>query len=317
MTSSTDAPSPRYLQGRRVPDFFIVGHHKSGTTALYEMLRRHPQIFMSSVKEPRFLAADLRALVPAAKDSGLPETLEAYLALFDDARDEQRVGEASPSYLRSQTAAGAIAELQPQARIIAILREPASFVRSMHLQMLQEHVESEPDLGRAIAAEEIERAGQRVRRYADHVHYVEQLRRYHDVFGADQVLVLIYDDFRSENDGTVRRVLRFLDVDEHAPIELLDANPTVQVRSLRLDSALRKLSRSRNPAVRAFRRTLGGHVQGGTLQALRRRLTYGEPEPADEAVMLELRRRYKDEVLALSAYLDRDLTGLWGYREID
>jgi hypothetical protein len=317
MTSSTEPPSPRYLQGRRVPDFFIVGHHKSGTTALYEMLRRHPQIFMSSIKEPRFLAADLRALVPAGRDSRLPETLDAYLALFDQARDQERVGEASPSYLRSQTAAGAIAELQPQARIIAILREPAAFVRSMHLQMLQEHVESEPDLGRAIAAEEIERQGQRVRRYADHVHYVEQLRRYHDVFGRDQVLVLIYDDFRSDNEGTVRRVLGFLGVDDGAPIEVLDANPTVQVRSMRLDSALRTLSRSRNPAVRALRRKLGGHVEGGTLQALRRRLTYGEAQPVEEDVMLELRRRYKDEVLALSAYLDRDLTGLWGYRDID
>ena len=68
-------------------------------------------------------------------------------------RREQRVGEASPSYLWSEHAAARIAELQPDARIIAILREPASFLRSLHLQLLQTHVETERDLRKAIALE--------------------------------------------------------------------------------------------------------------------------------------------------------------------
>ncbi len=139
MTSSTDP-----ARAERVPDFFIVGHPKSGTTALYQMLRAHPQIFMPSVKEPRFLAHDLRAFAPSTPNQ--PDTLADYLALFAPAGAEQLVGEASSSYLRSREAASAIAELSPGARIIAIFREPASFVRSQHLQLLQEHVETEPDL---------------------------------------------------------------------------------------------------------------------------------------------------------------------------
>ncbi len=42
--------------------------------------------------------------------------------------------------------------------------------------------------------------------YSEHVRYVEQLRRYHAVFPAEQVLVLIYDDFRADNEATLRRV---------------------------------------------------------------------------------------------------------------
>src|ERR1700680_1492993 len=88
-------PAPR----TRIPDFFIVGHHKSGTTALYEMLRRHPQIYMPDLKEPRYFASDLRPALDSPASGRIPRTLEDYLALFAHATVGQRVGEASPSYL--------------------------------------------------------------------------------------------------------------------------------------------------------------------------------------------------------------------------
>ena len=94
----------------------------------------------------------------------LPNTLEDYLSLFDSATPEQRAGDYSTSYLVSHFAASRIAELQPDARIIAILREPASFLRSLHLQLLQNHVETEKDLRRAIAFEQDRREGRRLPR---------------------------------------------------------------------------------------------------------------------------------------------------------
>jgi Sulfotransferase family len=300
----------------RVPDFFIVGHHKCGTTALYEMLRRHPQIYMPEVKEPRFFAGDLRFQFEPQPSGHLPSTYEEYLSLFEAARPDQRVGEASPSYLKSHTAAQAIAEVQPAARIIAILREPASFVRSLQLQLLQEHVETEKDLRKALANEQITRSGRKVLRYSDHVHYVEQLRRYHDRFGREQVLVLIYDDFRSDNVHTVRRVLRFLEVNDESPIEVMDANPTVNVRSPRLDGLMRRLY-SRSGPVKAVNATLKlltpQAPRRRLMRAIRRQVVYGEPQPPDTSAMIELRERYRGEVVALSEYLERDLVSLWGY----
>ena len=101
--------------------------------------------------------------------------------------------------------------------------------------MLRNHVQSEPDLGKAILARGVASDGGRVHQYTDRVRYVEQLDRYHDVFPSDQVLVLIYDDFRADNEAVVRMVLRFLDVNADAPIEVVDANPTVAPRSGVLD----------------------------------------------------------------------------------
>jgi hypothetical protein len=313
----TASPEPDGARERRAPDFYVVGHHKSGTTALYEMLRRHPQIFMPALKEPRYFATDLRALVPSTPQQ--PETLEQYLALFDAARPGQVTGEASPGYLRSHVAAREIAQVRPDARIIAILREPASFVRSLHLQMVQEHVELEQDLRRAFAKEQLERAGRRVRRYSDHVHYVEQLSRYEAVFPREQMLVLIYDDFRSENEATVKRVLRFLGVDDGAPIEVVEANPTVRVRSMRIDALARKLYGGRTPVSRAARALAGrlpASVRRGALQSLRRGVVYGRPEALDPSLERELKSRFRAEVDALSSHLDRDLLTLWGYRDL-
>jgi Sulfotransferase family len=312
---------PTSTDSARVPDFFIVGHHKSGTTALYRMLGSHPQIYMPDLKEPKFFASDLPARLEPPAARTLPGTLAEYLALFADAAPEQRAGEASPSYLRSHTAAGLIASLQPAARIIAILREPASFVRSMHLQLVQSHVETEKDLAKALAAEDVERAGQAMRRYSDHVSYAEQLRRYHEVFPPEQVLVLIYDDFRTDNEGTLRTVLRFLEVDDTVKVELVEANPTVAVRSLRLDSTVRALYEGRGPLARAARTAVRTatpeRLRREVFPAIRRRFVYGTPPPPDESVMAQLRHRFKAEVVAVSEYLDRDLVTLWGYDSFD
>jgi Sulfotransferase family len=316
MTVSAEPSAPARAPQQRVPDFFIVGQHKSGTTALYEMLRRHPQIYMPDVKEPRYFADDLRFQFEPEPSSQPPRTYEQYLSLFAPARPDQRVGEASPSYLKSQTAARAIARVAPAARIVAILREPASFVRSLQLQLLQEHVETETDLRRAVANERVTRGGREVLRYSDHVHYVEQLRRYHAVFSPEQVLVLIYDDFRNDNEATVRQVLRFLDVDDTMPIEVLDANPTVSVRAVRLDRLARKMY-SASGLASALSTTLKAlsteRMRRRLVRTLRRRVLYAAPPPPDEDAMIELRARYRPEVVALSEYLGRDLVGLWGY----
>src|SRR5438067_11148387 len=188
----------------RVPDFFIVGHAKSGTTALYEMLVRHPQIYMPDSKEPWFFASELHERTPP-RPEGTPRTLDEYAALFTAARPDQRVGEASAQYLWSRTAARAIAAVRPDARIIAVLREPASFLHSLHLQFVEIYVETETDFRKAISLEPDRRRGTRIPRhtywpqallYSEHVRYLEQLRRHAHVFSPTQLRGLVYDNFR-------------------------------------------------------------------------------------------------------------------------
>src|SRR5712664_3554039 len=112
MTASAEQASASAPAQKRIPDFFIVGHAKSGTTALYELLRRHPQIYLPDSKEPWFFASDMRPRFEPRLAGSPPETLEEYLSLFAEAEPGQRAGEASSSYLWSRTAAARIAEVQ-------------------------------------------------------------------------------------------------------------------------------------------------------------------------------------------------------------
>jgi Sulfotransferase family len=310
-----------------LPDFFIVGHGKSGTTALYEMLTQHPQLHLP-YKEPWFFASELHERTPP-RPEGTPRTLEEYRSIFAGAAQNQIVGEASPLYLWSRTAAERIAAVRPDARIVAIFREPASFLRSLHLQFVESYIETESNFARALALEDERRRGRRIPRYtywprvllySEHVRYVDQLRRYRAFFPPEQVLVLIYDDFRRDNEATAKEVLRFLEVDEHIPLRAVEVNPTISVRSQRLYELTHAISVGHGPlslAVKgALKALLPEQMRRGPLRRVRERLVFNAPSPPDERVMSNVRRRYAREVEALSEYIGRDLVKLWDYETV-
>ncbi len=242
---------------------------------------------MPESKEIQFLAADLPLCPrPGNRLPPLPRTIQEYFSLFDNGGD-RRVGEASALYLTSTVAASSIRELNPDARIIAIFREPAEFLRSLHLQFRQSRLEDQADFGRALALEDSRREGRHIPRlcfrpavllYSQHVRYTEQLRRYRDAFDRDQILVLVYEEFRTDNAAILREVLRFLALDESIPVRPVEANPTVWIRSRLLDELVRRASVGVGPfssavkagvkatVPRATRRTLVNAVQARNVQ---------------------------------------------------
>lgn len=308
---------------KTLPNFFIVGHPKSGTTALYEMLRSHPEIYMPDEKEPQFFTTEkqLYRFTPLL-------SLDGYLSLFSDARSDQRAGEASVLYLWSDMAARRIAQVQPAARIISIIREPTSFLRSLHLQYVQGHLEYETDFRKALALEEDRRNGVHDPRslacspemlvYSDYVRYVDQLRRYQAEFPAHQMMTIVYDDFRSDGEGSTRAVLRFLGVDGSAPLPSVEANPTVRVRYPGLNRAVRSVYKGQSRISRVAKSGIKAVVPSTRLRRMaiektQQQLIYGQPREPDEQLTRELRERFKPEIVALSEYLDRDLVTQWGY----
>lgn len=318
-----DRTWPAYSTGTPRPDFFIVGQPKAGTTALYKMLRTHPGLYMPDLKEPNFFCTDL--VQPSMRRRGMPyfATVEEYVSLFSPALPGQRIGEASVHYLQSRVAARNIATFNPEARIVAILREPASLLRSLHLQLLQSGVEREADLATALCLEEERRKGRAIPRschrpqlllYSEVVRYVDQLQRFRELFRPDRMLIAIYDDFLRDNEGTVRSIFRFLGLDDSVDVVRTPANPSVFVRAPAIALALHRISVGRDPFAHSVKRAIKGVARGGLarwlLQSGYRRVTT-RPPPPDQAFMRELRRRYASEVERLSAYLGRDLVALW------
>ena len=122
---------------KNMPDFFIVGAPKCGTTSMYNWIAAHPKTFMP-VKEPGFFSQDIRSIPN--------KEISSYLALFSCERPPGTlVGEATPKYLYSKRGLRQIVELNPNARMIVMLRNPVDLVISLHGQMLREGMEIEPD----------------------------------------------------------------------------------------------------------------------------------------------------------------------------
>ena len=231
-----------------------MGAPKCGTTALYDMIGAHPEIFVSPIKEPDFFAADIRAAVresrefagskDAASEEGggsvlggrvfglrarLRPTAEAsakavrpgeitewsqYLELFSGADPSQRLGEGSVCYLASRVAAAAIHERCPEARILMVLRDPADRLYSHYSAAIAARST------RATFPEWLVAAATREKTDAAPIgpvvagRYGANLERYLAIFPASRIHIVWHEDFVRDPAATVRRIFAFLGVDE-------------------------------------------------------------------------------------------------------
>ena len=290
----------------RRPDFFIVGAPKCGTTAMDAYLKQHPDIFVPDAKELHYFGRDL--VMNRHRDS-----LEEYLARFEGGADCARAGEASVWYLWSRTAAREIKDFDPDARIIIMLRDPVEVMYSQHSQAIVNGLGDEDiyDFAEALAAEPDRAAGRRVPkvctfadglRYRAIVRYTEQVARFLDVFGREQVHVIIFDDFRADTPAVYRDLLSFLgvDADFEANLEVVNANQVVRSARLRKAQALipgRLKDLVPDTPRRVVRDTLS-----------RMNISYQKRAPLDPTLKRQLKRELAGEVEALSELLGRDLT---------
>ena len=216
----TISPSTSASTGSRLPSFIVIGAARSGTTALYRFLRQHPRIFMSRNKEPNFFAFEGQALDyrgPGAEFvNNSVASLEAYRALFQDAPEDSVIGEASPLYLYSPHAPSRIQARVPDARLVAILRNPVEQAYSHYLYARKEMIEPERDFLRALDAQDERRAAhwQPLFQYVDFARYNVQLRRYFERFDRAQLKLFLYEDFVADPLGVTQEIFRFIGVDD-------------------------------------------------------------------------------------------------------
>lgn len=203
------------------PNFFILGAAKAGTTSLYHYLSQHPQVGMSRTKETNYFALcndplDFRG--PGDRDyinRHAVTSAEAYRDQFAHCSGKVAVGEASPLYLYHPDVPDRLREFAPDARLVAILRDPVARAYSAFLHVVRDGREPLDDFGAAL-----DRESERIADNWEHLWhframglYHEQLRRYYQRFPREQIRVYLYEDLKADPHGVLADIFEFLGVD--------------------------------------------------------------------------------------------------------
>lgn len=222
----------------KLPNFFIVGAAKSGTTSLYYYLKQHPEIYMSPIKEPNYFAKDINVdqfredykretFIDTKKyfsKSKLEElhlafitNFEDYLQLFREVTNEKAIGECSNSYLYSKVAAKEIKKLIPNAKIIMILRNPVERAYSHYLMNLKEGRTSEKDFIKEVLADfnKSYKGWGISHLYIELGLYYEQVKRYLELFPRQNIKIILYEDFKNYPEKILKEIFEFLNVDKN------------------------------------------------------------------------------------------------------
>lgn len=205
-----------------LPNFIILGAAKAGTTALYHYLRQHPQVCMSHTKETNFLALkddplDFRG--PGDRDYITRfsiTTLEGYRDQFRGCESRPAIGEASPLYLYSPKAPRLIGEIVPDAKLVAILRNPIDRAYSAFLHLVRDGREPVLDFGEALNLEDdrIRDGWEHIWHYRRMGYYFAQLNRYFQLFDPANIKVYLYREFRTDPVRVLQDLFQFLGIDE-------------------------------------------------------------------------------------------------------
>jgi len=199
------------------PDFFVVGAPRCGTTSLCRFFAKNPQLCFSRPKEPHYFA-QLRAL--PSPDELQRDYVERYFGHRH--AGHRAAGEGSVSYLYSPEAIERIRHFNPEARFIAMVRNPMSMLPSYHLKMRYLLQEDEQDFAAAWRLQEARARGERVPghcldpralMYGNVARYGAHLERLIQIAGRERTHVVVFDDFVADQLAAYRRVLEFLHVD--------------------------------------------------------------------------------------------------------
>ncbi|MDJ1185321.1 sulfotransferase family protein [Roseofilum casamattae] len=296
-----------------LPNFLLIGAAKSGTSSLYYYLKQHPQVYMPASrdqKEPDFFALegeDINRIGPYGTHTmtNAITDLDNYRALFDGVTNEKAIGEASTSYIYSEKAPERIHNYIPDAKLIAILRNPVDRAFSHFLFSMSNGREPIPDFAKTLDAEEerIAKGWSFQWHHKRRGFYSVQLKRYFDRFDRDRIKVYLYEDLRNDPTGLTKDIFQFLEVDDnfvanvkkkHNPTQV-PKNQTVNTL-LNRPNPLKAIAKTILP--KDFRKNLADRLKQKNL---------GKPELSAK-LRRELTKDYRDDILQLQDLIGRDLS---------
>lgn len=290
------------------PNFLIIGAAKSGTSSLFYYLRQHPDVFMSSLKEPKFFALEGQLLDYKGPDQGINinsvTTLKEYMALFTKVRDESAIGEASPLYLYSNSAAQRIKHYIPKVKLIVVLRNPVDRAFSSYTHLLRDGLEtlSFAD-GLQAESERIHSKWSPLYHYRAAGFYYQQLSRYFELFPSQQIKIYLHEELNQNSLEVVQDIFRFIGVDDSFIPDLKRSN----VSGIPKSRFIHSLLKHENPA-KSLLKPLMPKVFRENLKTLVSSRNLGEKPKLDLGLRQELVKVYRRDISMLQSLIDRDLS---------
>jgi hypothetical protein len=296
-----------------LPDFLVAGVPKAGTTALHTALSRHPGLYLSPIKEPKFFLTD----GPPPTRGGPGDVLtyrehvwqrDRYEALFDAAAPGALRGEATPLYLYDADAMERIRALVPGVRLIVVIRDPVERAHSNWTHLWSAGLEPEGDFLRACDEE----PGRIAAGWASFWHYTglsrygEQLERAFSLFPREQVLVLRYRRLIEEPAAVLDEICAFLGVETGVLTEIPRENVTSHPEQTLAHRAVSLGMRVSDTAGRL----LPGTAATAATHRLERFLQRGrrERQPLGWEQRQALLPRFDEDVRLLGTLLGEDFT---------
>ncbi len=314
------------------PNFFLVGAARAGTTALWNRLRQHPDVFMPlRSKEPYFFSD--------VQPDWAIQSMDDYLGLFAGAGEASAIGEASTGYFVAPEVPTRIRDFAPDARIIIMLRDPLERANSLYrlncsfgierLQTFEEALRQEESRLRDAALKQANEYYYASLLYVRSALMADPLRRYQAAFPAGQIHVLLFDDFKKNPQQETEKVFRFLGVDPQARVDDTTARPEVLPEDRARNAAdlplwvAAQYQMCRWWKTRVDRRCasdpqLAAAYQMDFIDRCCHRLTEANrrlgarfrPQELTRETRRALRERFADDIRATSALIGRDLT-MW------
>jgi hypothetical protein len=290
-----------------LPNFHIVGAIKSGTTALYHYLLQHPSIFLSpDVKESRFLAG---LLLEKNREIGRAinhvESFDEYQRLFECAEPHQAVGEVDPwcLYLYEQSIPRIKTFLNPDVRIIMCLRNPVDRSYSHYFQVVKQGwpIRSFAETVDAVLSNTTTTWYERS--FIEAGEYYAQVNAFRSEFPSDQVLILLFEEFRADVAGIFRQICRFIGVDDTF---IPNTSERVNVGGVPKNRGLHNLLRKRW----AVTTRLKPLIPLIWRKSIRQRLIAQNLRSYPPMAKVERQRLidyYREDILKLQSLIDKDL----------
>ncbi|MFW6295650.1 MAG: sulfotransferase family protein [Halothece sp.] len=297
-----------------MPNFLIVGAPKSGTSSLYNYLNQHPQVAMSRVKEPHFFTfenkeIDFQGTGDLHRLRKVVTRLEDYEKLFEGVSNEVAIGEASTTYLESAYACDRIKHHIPEAKLIAILRNPVETAYASFLHLVRDGDETITDFGLALKEEEkrIQQNWGKLWHYKHRGFYYVQVKQYFDNFHPEQLKIYRYEDFKNDPNKVLKDIFQFLGVDDTFTA---DMSARYNVSGMPKNPLINRLILKSNPLKTAIklvvpetsRRRLSQKIKDWNFNNFQRK-----PEMKLE-VRQQLVEDYQEDILKLQDLIQQDLS---------